>query len=399
MASLMAAAGMVLAGAPDSYAAGQLLFVLAAWGLALIGFAVGARLGRTVFTAWLAGLLTILSPFYAFYWGVIDSTTPFALAGAACILVLGMAVCANRVTKRSAWWWAAAGALAGLAHLSRPDGLLFLGIAGLFVLVLAWRSRRWAGLWMLLPVMLAYALVLLPWWLRNMQALGTALPTGGAAGMFFTDYDDLFAYPAGASLGRFLETAGWRGFLDTRWLALVGEGGISGNLGTFLAVEGMIFLAPLMLIGLVKRWRNPFLWPFIVAAIGIHVVMTLVFSFAGYRGGLLHSAGALVPFWAALGVVGLRDVLEWVARRRRNWRPASAMRVFGVALLGFAVLLLMTLAARGPRGPAEPINAGCRGRCAATRGCAAVFSRSARGLLFVRSRWSSHSAGRARGAA
>jgi hypothetical protein len=353
MGSLMAALSMTLLNAPGSYPAAQLPFALAAWPFALIGFALGARLGRTALSAWLAGLLTLLSPFYVFYWGAVDSVMPFALAGSACLLLLGLLVSASDATPRSAWLWAAAGALAALAHLSRPDGVLFLGIGGLFVLVVALRARAWRALLMLAPLTAAYSLVMLPWWLRNLQAIGAPLATGGAEGMFFITYDDLFLYPAGASLARFLDTLGWQGFLDTRWLALVGDGGISGNLGTFLAVEGMIFLAPLMVIGAVKRWRDPFLWPFFVAAIGIHIVMTLIFSFAGYRGALLHSAGALVPFWAALGVVGLRDVLEWVARRRRNWKPNAAMRVFGPALVVFAVLLIAVLQARHMDGPSD----------------------------------------------
>lgn len=346
MGSLMAASGMALANAPGSYAAAQIPFALSAWLFALIGYTLGARLGRTPLIAWLAGLLTILSPFYAYYWGAVDSVMPFALAGSACLLMLGLLISAHRVTARAAWGWAAVGMLAGLTHLSRPDGVLFLGVAMLFVLIAARRGRDWRGLLMLLPVVLAYVLVLLPWWLRNMYALGTPLATGGVEGMFFITYDDLFSYPAGASLARFLDTLGWRGFADTRWLALVGERGLSGNLGTFIAVEGMIFLAPLMLIGAIKRWRDPFLWPFFIATAGIHLVMTLIFSFAGYRGALLHSAGALVPFWAALGVVGLRDTLGWVARYRRRWKPDTALRVFGPALLIFAVLLVILLRAR-----------------------------------------------------
>lgn len=352
MASLMAAGGMALANAPGSYAAAQIPFALALWALALIGYVLGARLGRSPLSAWLAGLLTIISPFYAFYWGAVDSVMPFALTGAACLLILGLLVSTDRGAHR-AWGWAAVGLLAGLAHLSRPDGVLFLGIGALFVLVTARRGRSWRDLLMLLPMGLAYTLVLLPWWLRNMQALGMPLPTGGAEGMFFITYDDLFAYPAGASLARFVEALGWQGFAETRLLALAGDGGLSGNLGTFIAVEGMIFLVPLMLTGAVKRWRDPFLWPFFTAAIGIHLAMTLVFSFAGYRGALLHSAGALTPFWAALGVAGLRDLLEWIARRRRNWKPNSAMRVFGPALVVFALMLLVLLQARHIGEPGE----------------------------------------------
>lgn len=349
LSALMAATGMAVARAPGSYAAAQIPFALAAWGVALIGFAVGARLGRSAFFAWVAGLLTILSPFYAFYWGAIDSTTPFALAGGGCLLLLGLLVSAGATRGRTVWGWLLAGVLAGAAHLARPDGLLFLGLALLFALDSARRARSWRGLWMPGPVLLGYALVMLPWWLRSTAALGTPLPVSGFEGIVYTEYNDLFNYPAGATFERFVATLGWQGFVTTRWLALVGEGGLSGNVGTLIAVEGMIFLAPFMVIGWARRWRDPFLWPFGLAALTIHGVMTLVFPFAGYRGGLLHSAGALLPFWAALGALGVRDAIGWIAQRRRKWHAATATWIFGSALVVFACALLLTLAARGPR--------------------------------------------------
>ncbi len=349
LSSLMAAAGMVVAGAPGSYAASQIPFAAAAWGVALIGFAVGARLGRSPFFAWVAGLLTILSPYYAFYWGAIDSTTPFALAGAGCLTALGVLVSNGIVRGRAVWGWLLAGVLAGAAHLARPDGLLFFGVALLFALVVARRARSRRGLLLLGLGLAGYVLVMLPWWLRNVAEFGAPLPVGGIEGMVYIEYNDLFNYPAGATLERFVAALGWEGLISTRWLALAGEGGLSGNLGTFIAVEAMIFLAPFMLIGLARRWRDPFLWPFGLAALGIHLVMTLVFPFAGYRGGLLHSAGALLPFWTALGALGVQDAVGWIARRRRHWRPALATRIFGSALVVFAAALLLTLAARGPR--------------------------------------------------
>ena len=349
--TLLAAAGMAITGAHGSYAAGQIGFALAAWGLALIGFAVGARLGRTALLAWVAGLLTILSPFYAISWGAIDSTTPFAVTGAACLLVLGGLCAGSRFDRRAGWWWLAAGALAALSHLARPDGLVLLGVGGLTALIVAWRNRAWRAVWLFMPLLLGYLLVMAPWFARNQAALGTVLPSGGLEGAFYTEYDDLFAYPPNASLARFLDTLGPGGFVSTRLAALFGNDGgvISGNFGTWLAVEGMIFLAPLMVIGLFRRWRDPFLWPFVLGALAIHAVMTLIFPFAGYRGGLLHSAGALVPFWAALGVVGLGDVVGWVSKRRRTWNARTATSVFAVGLVALAVLLLALLAVRPAR--------------------------------------------------
>jgi hypothetical protein len=72
--------------------------------------------------------------------------------------------------------------------------------------------------------------------------------------------------------------------------------------------------------------------------------MTLVFPFPGYRGGLLHSATALLPWWAALGVAGLDDVVDWIARRRRKWNAATAKWIFSFALLIFVVFLSLSIA-------------------------------------------------------
>jgi len=72
--------------------------------------------------------------------------------------------------------------------------------------------------------------------------------------------------------------------------------------------------------------------------------MTFVFTFPGARGGLFHSGAALVPFWAALGAVGLHDALTYIAPRRR-WRLSQAKIVFGGALALWAISLsLWTLA-------------------------------------------------------
>ncbi|HLY24739.1 MAG TPA: hypothetical protein VKQ72_00275, partial [Aggregatilineales bacterium] len=62
-----------------------------------------------------------------------------------------------------------------------------------------------------------------------------------------------------------------------------------------------------------------------------------VFPFPGARGGLFHSASALVPFWGCLAVLGLDDVIDWLARKRR-WRPGEARIFFGVSLALWAII-------------------------------------------------------------
>ena len=63
------------------------------------------------------------------------------------------------------------------------------------------------------------------------------------------------------------------------------------------------------------------------------------------RGGLLHSAAALVPFWAALGAVGFEEALAWAAKRR-HWPLRQAKAIFGTALVGFAVVFSALIGAR-----------------------------------------------------
>jgi hypothetical protein len=165
--------------------------------------------------------------------------------------------------------------------------------------------------------------------------------------MWYTRYDQLFDYPPDAS-PQMLFAKGLGAFINTRWLAL------TNNLGTFIAVEGLVVMTPLMMIGLWHRRRTAFLRGFWLYALGLHLVMTLIFPLPGYRGGLFHSAAALIPFWSALGVVGLDEVVNWVARYRRTWRPAQAKRVFSTGLVVLAALLSVSVATNGRVGTGVP---------------------------------------------
>ncbi|HEX2907648.1 MAG TPA: hypothetical protein VHO69_12340 [Phototrophicaceae bacterium] len=358
LTSLSAAFGMWLLNAPGNYAAAQWPFALMFAATVYAGFWLGARLGGTRRHAWTAGLLTLFSGYFTRFWGAIDTFAPYAAIGSWCLVWLSLALTAigdaNGRKKFQVYGYGAlAGAFAGLAHLTRADGVLLLLVGWAAVLWPFYRDAQkrtqyivsLRGRLVAAGVMtLAYLVIMTPWFLRNLNAIGSPLPLGGTQAIWFTEYNDLFNYPPESSPATFFAD-GLGNLWRTRWEALFGGGGLlAGNVGTFIAVEGLIVLTPLMLVGLWQRRREIFLRGFWLYALGVHLAMTLVFPYPGYRGGLFHSAAALVPWWAALGVVGLDGVVDWVVRRRRHWNARTAKGLFSAALVLMTAYVSLTSA-------------------------------------------------------
>lgn len=340
LTSLTAAFGMSLLNAPGDYYAAQFPFALMYMATAVVGYWLGRRLGGTVRHAWVAGLLTLFSGFFVRFWGTTDTFAPYALVGSLALVFIGLAMTGN--SRRMIVYWLLAGVFAGLGHLTRADGLLLLMVGWLVILwPFGWRQIPAKQRLISFAVLtLAYSLTMLPWFVRSIDVAGSPLPVGGTQSIWFTEYNDLFSYPPDANPQTFF-VDGMDLMLSSRWEAF------TNNLQTFIAVEGLIILTPLMLVGLWVRRREAFLRGFWLYALGLHVAMTLVFAYPGYRGGLLHSAAALVPFWAALGAVGLDDVIDWVAKRRRSWHPPTAKRVFSVGLVAIGVALSLSIGLGG----------------------------------------------------
>lgn len=348
LTSLSAALGMWLLNAPGNYAAAQFPLTLMFASTVYVGFWLGSQLGKTRRHAWIAGLLTLFSGFYTRFWGAVDTFGPYALVGSLALVFMGLAVQrpeGENSTRRPLLFWALAGAMSALAHLTRADGVLLL-IVGWAVIL--WPFGKGASLRQrfsfLVVITAAYLVIMLPWFIRNMNTIGTPMPLGGTQAIWFTEYDDIFNFPPQSSSGTFFAN-GLGTLFTTRWEAF------TANLETVIAVEGLVVMTPLMLVGLWRRRSMPFLRGFWLYALGVHLAMTLVFPYPGYRGGLLHSAAALVPWWAALGIVGLDDCIDWVAKRRRSWNAKTAKFIFSGALLAVASFLSLSVGLRNAVGP------------------------------------------------
>ena len=342
LTSALAAIGMALTAAPDSFQAAQFLFVLATGGAGVVAYILATLLGGERRQAWVAGLLTVMGGYFAPRWGAIDTFAPYALFGSLCLLLIGMSAKSN---GNRFLYAALTGLFAGLCHLTRPDGILMLFTA---LLVSLWiqhgksgmRSRTgWNRSLYAALVFTCYLLAMFPWFLRNLNATGAILPDGGLRAVWFREYDDLFNYPNDASPANFFADG-----LGT--LARTRAVGIANGIGTFVAVEGVIVLAPFMVIGFWRRRRNPLLSGFWVCAIGIHLLMCLVFPLPGYRGGLFHAVAALFPFWTVLGVLGLDDAINWIAKRRESWNRGYTRPLFSITVLIIGASLSLVIADR-----------------------------------------------------
>jgi hypothetical protein len=322
------------------YRAAQVPFVLFSSLLPALSYLVAYDVAHERRHALCAGLFATFSGFYMVYWVTPDNFGPFALAGAFCLWAAG------RARRTGRWmWFVGAGFAAGLAHLARADGIL-LAVAvlslGAVEIVRAAAQGRPLRTWTLgcLGFVVGYVAVMGGWFLRNTQAIGRPLSTAAAQTVWLTDYDDLFSYGKPLTVQSYLAW-GWgpilRSKLRALWL----------NAQTVLFVGWMIFMAPLGIVGVWRlRRRDEFRAAWLYGAL-LYLVMSLVFTFPGWRGGMLHSTVALLPFMYAAAMAGLDAFVDWMVHRRRSWQPRPARQVLSAGLVVFAVLLSGVLYARG----------------------------------------------------
>jgi hypothetical protein len=336
MVSILAALGMAVTG-QARFVTARLGFILAAAAIPPVTGALSWKLSGRKNNAWLAAILACLPAFYLPFLPVSDAFGVTMVLGGVFFLVLPAAnkseLSGRSIRIRSLLL----GLIAGLMHLTRADGALWVLFALLAVsfLVLDDRSRsgrfRLAGIaW--LVCLVGYGAVMAPWMARNQAVFGSWLAPGGSRALWITGYDELFIYPASLlTRERWLE-AGWGAILRARsWAA-------GQNLQSALAVQGLIFLGPLILIGFWRKRGDRRVQLAGFAWLMIFFVMTVVFPFQGARGGFFHSGAALQPFFWAMAPVGLEAFLDWGAKRR-GWRVIQARPVFSIGLCGLALLL------------------------------------------------------------
>ncbi len=360
--SILAAAGMWAAGRVDFFGARLAFLVLA--GLIPV---LTARLSFSLLDdpkkAFLSGLLALFPGFYLLYLPNTESFAPYMLLGTLFLLVAFTQRLSHPVR------FLLLGILAGFMHLSRADGLIWLMPALALALAPLLRGNAfWKGVQSangikekmffapFAPVreaflaLAGYIIFLAPWYARNLALYGSFFAPGGSHTLWLINYNQTYAYPASAVNFQVWLASGWNAILAARWDAL------GMNLMNFLAVQAQIFLLPFLLIGLWRLRKSPVVW----LASGMWALtlglMTVIFPFAGGRGGFLHSSAAVQPlFWAA-APLGFEAALDWGVRKR-GWKPRRAWLMFGSALVGLSLLYTAAIFVQNVIGsdPAHPV--------------------------------------------
>jgi hypothetical protein len=269
-----------------------------------------------------------------------------------------------RGLKGSAWSFALAGLLAGLASLARNDGVLLFGAVGLIWIGdrvrwwIAQRATRRAGgptaagdaggnpsddaprapVRRPIPFLAAvgsvafFLLVMGPWWARQIAVFGSISPTSSNGSALWireiSDWNSITAHPTMAS------------FLAQGIGPIVVSriGGLVSAVANFAVVICSVVLLPLVVVGAWGRRRSIDFAPWFVYTFVVFAGATILYPLHVPGGAFIHSAIGLAPYAYILALEGVLAIVGWVARRRPSWNEASAGRVFLWATVGFTVL-------------------------------------------------------------
>ena len=325
--SIFAAVGMWMSGSIDFFYA-RLVFILMAACIPLMAAFFATRFLPNRRAGWLAGLLAVFSGLYIPFITLTETFTPYMFFGGLFFTSIWFAIRNPAGDVKINLWFIGTGVAAGLLSLIRSDGLLWLPGGFLAVLFVGGLKKRvWINqLVNLFIVLLGFALVMAPWYLRNLATFNAVFPSGNGLMLWLTKYDDLFVYPSSELTFSSWIASGIGNIALDRLKAL------GGNLQTLIAAGGAIFLAPMMVIGYWKQRRSIVIKLASILLLAILAAMTLIFPYAGERGGFFHSLSSIQVILWSLVPVGLEVIIQWGVKHR-NWKTERSWRMFGPALV------------------------------------------------------------------
>jgi len=340
MASILAALSMLLSGI-KSFSGARLLFIFISASVPPLTAYFSFLITQRRDLAMSSGFLALFPAFYLAYLPTTDVFSLYMIFGMLSLMMYHSLVSENRdTTPRIFAVSIVLGLIAGLMHLTRTDGFNWIGTFVIFIGFLSLNAQFMdfkKGLVCILLSIVGYLIIMAPWMVRNLNTFEVLISPGGNRALWITNYNELFIYPASVLTPMRWWGSGLRNIIDARLWAL------GQNLQTTLAVQGEIFLTPLVLLGLWQSRDRWFVRAGLMAWCLTFIIMTFVFPFQGARGGFFHSGAALQPMFWVMAPIGLEVLLEW-GKRKRSWNISHSRIIFQVGMIVIAFLLTLVVA-------------------------------------------------------
>lgn len=310
--AFLSAAGVVLV-RTNPFLGAKIIFLLLAVTVPALTMKLNWEYSKNEGTSLFAGLIAVFPFLYSSFLGTTDSFgLMMVLGGAFFLLVL------QGDTIRKFFFL---GLIIGLFHLARADGAIWLLTGVLVVPIKSTKKIQYLGL-----ILTGYLMVMGPWFTRNWLEIGYLLPPSNSRMFWLTEYNDLFNFRSTSlSFSNWFEQG-----LETIIRNI--SRAFYSNIKTIFFVQGQIILAPFVIAGLYAGRKERIVRIAAAVWVATVIVMTVVFPFAGMRGGLFHSGAALQPLIWVLAAKGFYVFIGW-GKRYRNWNCDKAQILFGGSLI------------------------------------------------------------------
>jgi hypothetical protein len=325
MASLIASAGMALTGTINFLSA-RIGFVLMAAVAPLIIMALAFRITGRRSLALLSGVLAVFSGYYLSFIATTDNYSLYLLVGAVYFLVL------DRLTPQKS---VLLGFLAGILNLARGDGLLWLPLTLLAVIVTTYRqhssdrdrTKILRSIGCVFLSLAGYILVMGGWMVRSWNVFGSVLPPGSGYTLWMTNYNQIYSFTPEIFTFQSWIAQGWQVIFQVRASALL------QNLSTAFFAQGLIILVPLIMIGIYHYRRTVRVQVGVLGWVLLLLFESLLFPFASVNGGFFHAGTAFQPLWFALAPVGLDILLIRISKNKILLPSVVALSRFSLAVV------------------------------------------------------------------
>jgi len=177
---------------------------------------------------------------------------------------------------------------------------------------------------------LGFLLVMGAWFVRNLAVLGAVMPPGSGYVLWMTSYNQIFSFTPELYTFQSWLASGLQEALRVRASA------VWQNLGTAFFAEGMIFLSPLIIVGVWKERHTFRVQLGVLGWLATLLAESLLFPFASVSGGFFHAGTAFQPIWFALAPLGLEVCLAQISRN--NKKLVKLPRLFPAILLVIMIL-------------------------------------------------------------